>query len=71
MSLRWQWRSKRREIERRMVKFHGVHEAGRTYEANALVVKRGSLWISVTKTTLPPGSTDWQLKPRAGEARDG
>jgi hypothetical protein len=34
------------EVESRMLKFLGVHQIGRTYPANAVVVKSGSLWIS-------------------------
>ena len=30
-------------------------------EPHSLVVKNGSLWISLTKTTLGPGTGDWQL----------
>jgi hypothetical protein len=57
------------EIERQIPKFHGVHEAGRTYEPHSLVVKGGGLWISLIKTTRPPGCEDWQLCTKSGEVR--
>jgi hypothetical protein len=57
------------EIEQKIPKFCGVHEAGRTYGPNALVVKSGSLWISLTRTAQPPGTSDWQLCTKSGEVR--
>jgi uncharacterized protein (DUF885 family) len=50
-------------------RFCGVHAAARTYEPNSLVVKNGSLWISLVKTTQGPGTTDWQLCTKQGDVR--
>ena len=44
------------EVERQQLRFCGVHEPGRSYRANSLVVKRGGLWIALADTTGTPGS---------------
>jgi hypothetical protein len=57
------------EIERKIPRFCGVHEAARTYPAHSFVVKSGSLWISLAETAQPPGTPAWQLCTKSGEAR--
>jgi hypothetical protein len=54
-------------LETQIPKFCGVHSAGRTYEPNSFVVKSGSLWISLARTTEPPGRPSWQLVTKQGE----
>jgi hypothetical protein len=56
----------RRKIESQIPRFCGPHEAARTYEAHSLVVKAGSLWISLVRTVKPPGTDDWQLITKQG-----
>lgn len=57
------------EIERRQLRFFGVHEPGRSYRANSLVVRKGGLWIALRDTTMVPGTgADWQLAVKSGEA---
>jgi hypothetical protein len=56
------------EIENRQLKFMGVHEAGRAYKANSLVIRKGGLWCALTDTVTPPGTDDtWQLAVKSGE----
>ena len=62
-------RAEIQEVASTVPKFAGVHSVGRTYEANSLVIRNGGLWISLVKTTLPPGSTDWCLCTKAGEVK--
>jgi hypothetical protein len=59
------------ELEQAIPRFCGVYAAGRTYEPNSLVVKSGSLWISLARTTEPPGRSSWQLCVKQGEAGRG
>jgi hypothetical protein len=67
--VRSELRAEIKAVEAAMPKFAGVHVVGRTYEANSLVIRNGGLWISLTKTVLPPGSTDWCLCTKAGEVK--
>jgi hypothetical protein len=57
------------EVETKQLRFYGVHEPGRSYAANSMVVKKGGLWIALTATGTVPGSDDtWQLAVKSGEA---
>jgi hypothetical protein len=57
------------EVEAKQLRFYGVHEAGRSYAANSMVVKRGGLWVALTATGTVPGTDDsWQLAVKSGEA---
>jgi hypothetical protein len=57
------------EVEAKQLKFYGVHEPGRSYAPNSMVVKKGGLWIALTATGTVPGSDDsWQLAVKSGEA---
>jgi hypothetical protein len=58
-------------LEQRQLRFCGVHEAGRQYRANSLVVRNGGLWCALTDTAARPGaSTDWQLAVKSGETKE-
>jgi hypothetical protein len=60
------------EVAAKQLKFCGVHEPGRSYKANSMVVKRGGLWIALTSTGTVPGSDDtWQLCVKQGEVPKG
>jgi hypothetical protein len=67
--VRSELRGEIKAVEQTVPRFCGVHTVGRTYEANSLVIRNGGLWISLAKTTLPPGSTDWCLCTKAGDVR--
>lgn len=55
------------KLEQGQLRFLGVHEAGRAYRANSVVVKRGGLWVALTDTVTPPGSSnDWKLAVKSG-----
>jgi hypothetical protein len=55
-------------VDRGQMRFFGVHESGRSYRANSLVVRRGGLWIALQDTTELPGtSPQWQLAVKSGE----
>jgi hypothetical protein len=59
------------EIEARQLKFMGVHEAGRAYKANSLVIRKGGLWCALADTVAPPGSSaDWQLCTKSGDFKE-
>jgi hypothetical protein len=56
-------------VEGDQLRFRGVHESGRSYPRNSLVVKRGGLWVATADTTATPGTgADWQLAVKSGEA---
>jgi hypothetical protein len=56
-------------VEAKQLRFYGVHEPGRSYAPNSMVVKKGGLWIALTSTGTVPGSDDsWQLAVKSGEA---
>jgi hypothetical protein len=58
-----------RRLEESQLRFLGVHQAGRSYQANSLVVRQGGLWVALEATTGTPGSsTHWQLAVKSGEA---
>jgi uncharacterized protein YaiI (UPF0178 family) len=62
-------RAEIKALEVTIPRFCGVHEAGRTYEPHSLVIRGGSLWISLCRTTQPPGTDAWQLCTKSGEVR--
>jgi hypothetical protein len=52
----------------RQLKFMGVHESGRSYQPNSLVVRSGGLWCALEATAGTPGqSSHWQLVTKSGD----
>jgi hypothetical protein len=57
------------KLERNQIRFEGVHEAGKLYEPNSLVIRRGGLWVSVAQTSSAPGDGEgngWRLAVKSG-----
>jgi hypothetical protein len=58
-------------LESSQWKFAGVHEPGKTYSKNGLVVRSGSLWIALDTTANTPGSGEnsgWVMVVKRGSA---
>jgi hypothetical protein len=56
------------DLEKRQLRFYGVHESSRSYRTNSLVVRRGGLWVALVDTATTPGTgADWQLAVKSGE----
>jgi hypothetical protein len=54
-------------IEDASFKWGDIFQAGKCYRPNTFAVNKGSLWLSLTTTTDPPGSsTSWQLVCKQG-----
>jgi hypothetical protein len=59
-------------VEAKQLKFFGVHEPGRSYASNSMVVRKGGLWVALTATATAPGTDDtWQLAVKSGEPHKG
>ena len=55
------------EVRDQQLKFGDIFQPGKAYLPSTLVVAKGSLWLSLTTTTDPPGSsTSWQLVCKQG-----
>jgi hypothetical protein len=55
--------------QRPALKYAGVFGGGNVYEEGMLATDRGSLWLSVTRTSARPGDNqDWRLIVKRGEA---
>jgi hypothetical protein len=53
-------------LEQQQIKFAGVHQTGKTYSPNTIVIKRGQAWIAKEHTDCAPGGNDaWMLMLRA------
>jgi hypothetical protein len=49
-------------LEQTQIRFAGVHQTGKTYAPNTIVIKRGQAWISKEHTDCAPGGNDaWML----------
>ncbi len=49
--------------------YRGVHEQGKSYLANSLTTRSGSLWIAMQATTSVPGTdSSWKLIVKKGGA---
>jgi hypothetical protein len=54
-------------VRDQQLEFGDIFQPGKSYLPSTLVVHKGSLWISLTTTVDPPGSsTSWQLVTKQG-----
>src|SRR5687768_15427440 len=52
-------------LEAQQLRFCGIYEHGKKYQANSLVVRKGGLWIAKVDNDLEPGgNAAWQLVTR-------
>jgi hypothetical protein len=66
--LRSELEQKLADVERKQLRFLGVHEPGRQYVPGNMVVRSGGLWCCLAMTTEQPGrSSCWQLCVKSGE----
>ncbi len=58
------------ELEQRPTPiYRGTHQQGKSYLANSLTTRAGSLWIALATTTTTPGTdASWRLIVKQGKA---